>query len=133
MARKKIQREKRGAGWRYPMQERMALLAGFQRFSGSLYEYSKRVPSLCKGSWQSLVSCEKWCSLFAQWCGRCCALLQAFCAVMQAFCAVMQAFCAVVQAFCAVVQAWRGIVRAFSAGVREGSVIIVGKFQGVLA
>jgi hypothetical protein len=54
MARKKIQQEKRGPGWRYPMQERMALLAGFQRFSGSLYEYSKRigVPLVTLRRWQ---------------------------------------------------------------------------------
>ncbi len=54
MARKKIQQEKRGPGWRYPMQERMVLLAGFQRFSGSLYEYSKRigVPLVTLRRWQ---------------------------------------------------------------------------------
>lgn len=54
MARKKVQQEKRGPGWRYPMRERMALLAGFQGFSGSLYEYSKRigVPLVTLRRWQ---------------------------------------------------------------------------------
>jgi len=54
MAKKKVQQGKRGLRWRYPMRERMALLAGFQGFSGSLYEYSKRtgVPLVILRRWQ---------------------------------------------------------------------------------